>query len=401
MLPRRTRAEWGVRGGLALVAATLGYVGVIHSAAESLRRADPARAHRLAPNNGEVAGLLVQRRLADSQGTAPPADIVPLAQAALRDDPTVVPAALALGFFRQQQGDMAGARRLQAYVQRLSRRNLQAQLWAIEDAVTRGDVAGALRHYDIALRTSREAQDILFPVLSAAIEQPEVRTAVISTLSARPRWTAAFIGHVAGSETDPRIVAQLFTGLRRTGLSISPDATAAVINRLVASGAIEFAWHHYAALRPGADRRGLRDRQFRGTKGLPTVFDWTPSNDTTMTAMLGVTNGTGFGFALSPGSAGLLVQQLQWLPPGAYQLEGRSSAIEQPAASLPYWVLACRDGEELGRVVVPAGNNARFTGHFIVPEKCAVQTLALIGRASDAIGGVSGQIDRIMLRPAR
>lgn len=400
-LPRRSRAEWGVRGALALVAAVLGYVGVTHSLAENLRRADPARAFALAPGNAQVAGLLAQRRLTDAQGAAPPADVVPLARTALRHDPTVVPAVVTLGFERQRQGDVAGARRLLAYAQRLSRRDLQTQLWAIEDAVTRGDVPGTLQHYDIALRTSREAPDILFPVLSAAIVQPEVRAALVSTLRARPLWAAAFIGHVAGSETDPRVVAQLFTALRRAGLSISPDASAAVINRLVAGGEVDMAWQHYATLRRGADRRSARDPQFAATPGTPSVFDWIASTDATMTTALGAADGAGFGFALSPGSGGLLVQQLQWLPPGDYRLEGRSSGIEQPASSLPYWVLVCRHGGELGRVIVPAGDNGRFAGRFTVPSNCPVQTLALVGRASDAIGGVSGQIDHLALRPAR
>jgi len=115
-------------------------------------------------------------------------------------------------------------------------------------------------------------------------------------------------------------------------------------------------------------------------------------------------------FAAAPSSGGPVLQQVQLLRPGRYRLEGRSSGVEQPARSLPYWILMCRDGRELGRVALSSsmpdtGGNASgeetFSGEFTVPTNCPVQTLTLIVRPSDQITGVTGQIHRAQLAPVR
>jgi hypothetical protein len=91
------------------------------------------------------------------------------------------------------------------------------------------------------------------------------------------------------------------------------------------------------------------------------------------------------------------------LPPGDYQLMGHSLGIDQPAAALPYWVLNCVGGPELGRVIVPNSAEAegRFSGTFKISENCPVQYLTLVARPSSAFSGVSGQIDQVLLRPVR
>ncbi|MDT9096849.1 hypothetical protein RSW32_26335, partial [Escherichia coli] len=75
----------------------------------------------------------------------------------------------------QLHGDVGAARRLFAYGQRLSRRDNSTQLWAIEDAVARNDIPDVLRHYDVALRTSPNLADILYPVLASASADPAIR----------------------------------------------------------------------------------------------------------------------------------------------------------------------------------------------------------------------------------
>ena len=99
-----------------------------------------------------------------------------------------------------------------------------------------------------------------------------------------------------------------------------------------------------------------------------------------------------------------MLQQMQLLRPGAYELVGHSIGLEQPDSVSPYWVLSCRtDGRELGRVRVPRSREARgqFRGEFKVPENCPVQILMLVARPGAATSGTSGQIDYVQLRPVR
>ena len=401
---RRTPAQWGIRGGFALLTAVLGYVGASHSMALVTQKTNPALAHQQAPGNGVIAAELSEKRFIDDQAkTAQPA-IAQLARQALQQDPTAVKAAATLGFQAQARGDVPQARRLFAYADRLSRRHILTRLWAIEDAAARNDVSAVLRQYDIALRTSKKTPDILFPTLANAISDPAVRNGAVATLARKPIWAPAFVGYVAASGNDPKAVADLLVRISRAGVPVTAEATAVIINRLIGSGSIATAWEYYATMRPGAARGRSRDPQFTANLDHPSLFDWVTVNEGGVSASIQRgTKGGVFDFAVPSGIGGMLLQQLQLLPPGTYRLTGHSSGIEQPDSALPYWVLSCPGRRELGRVIVSASsrNNGAFTGQFVVPSDCSPQTLALFARPSYQISGVSGQIDQVQLAPAR
>lgn len=401
--PRRSATEWGVRGALALAAAGLGTVSVTHSLAYMIRGSASARAHALAPWDGRITALLSEQL---SGPDATPADrkrADELARLALRQDPTAVPAVATLGINAQVRGDTAAARRIFAYSEKLSRRDLRTRLWAIEDAVGRGDIPGALRNYDIALRTSRIAPDLLFPVLASAISDSDIRRALIATLVQRPAWSEQFLGFVAGTGPDAQATASLFEALQRRGIALPVGAAPALVGRLLAENHVDDAWRFYAALTPGADRRVARDPDFTANLQSPTPFDWLPITDSGVSATLqrGERGGI-FDFAVPSNLGGPILRQTQLLPPGDYAIEGRSIGIEQAGNALPYWTLTCPDGRELGRVVVPnsAQANGRFAGRLTVPAGCPIQQLVLVARPSEQLSGLTGQIDDIRLRPA-
>lgn len=400
-VPRRSATEWGIRGGLAVIAALLGYCSVTYSLGYALKER-PKQAHTLAPDDGRLTARLSQTFLTAKATAADRAEADKLARLALEQDPTAVRAVETLGLNAQIRGDTIGARRLFAYAGKLSRRELQTQLWAIEDAVSRDDVAGALRQYDIALRTSRNAPDLLFPVLASAATDPAIRSALIKTLSGQPNWSEEFVDFVARSGPDPRATASLFHGLQQSGVSVSEGASTIAINALVSSGFLEDAWAYYASVRPGADRRASRDSRFTADMVMPSLFDWRPINEAGVTTSIqsGERGGI-FDFAAPASIGGPLLQQMQMLPPGNYRLEGHSVDVDQPESSRPYWVLRCQDGRELGRLPLPnsARANGAFAGQFNVPAGCPAQVLALIARPSDSVSGVAGQIDQVRLYP--
>ena len=399
---RRSPAEWGVRGALAAAAAVLGFISVSHSLAYRVEHTDPAHAHQFAPGDGRITAELATKRFVTRPVAGQRSEPAVLARLALRQDPTAVHAAATLGLQAQMRGDTARARRLFGYAQKLSRRDFQTQLWAIEDAVGRGDIPGALNHYDLALRTSSDAPTLLFPVLAAAIEDPDIRAALAVKLAGNAPWAPGFIGYLAGPATSPKFMAALFNDMRRRGGTLSAGAATATVNALFRDDAVDQAWRFYQSLRPGVDRRRLRDPGFTADLEAPSVFDWTPVNDGTISTSIQPAAGGGvFEFSAPSSIGGALLQQVQLLPPGDYRITGRSSTIEQSERALPYWVLTCRDGRELGRVTVPnsAQANGVFSGRLRVPADCPVQTLALVARASDAIGGMSGQINRVRLAP--
>lgn len=403
-LQRRSNREWVGRIALACGISVMGYQSVAFSIAQVAAGSQPQAADARISYDGRLSAAHAAALITSNVTAAGRAQAGALAIAALRRDPTSVSAAATLGFVTLTQNYTAKARRLLAYAQMLSRRNVQTQLWSIEDAVARNDVPGALRWYDIALRVKPELSDVLYPVLAHASHDPVIRTALVNTLAGKPAWSDSYVGYAAVQKDDPQSTAALFVALHERGVAIPASAQAMVINVLVDAGNVDQAWRYYTAIHPGAARTRARDPRFTALLDTPSVFDWSTLSDNSLAASIQRTpDGGAFEFSAPASIGGPVLQQVQLLPTGTYRLSGHSDGIAQDARALPYWTLTCRsDGRELGRVRVPnsvsAGGN--FTGTLKVPANCPVQTLTLFARASDAIGGTSGQINSVVLAPA-
>lgn len=380
------------------MAAWIGYVAIAHALANLLPESSAAYAHAIAPGDGRIAALYARSLTTADANEAARAKSSRVARRALRKEPTAVAAITTLGVNALIDGDTATSRRLFAYAQMLSRRDLPTQLWAIEDAIVRNDIPRALKHYDIALRTSPRAPEVLFPVLSSAISDPVIRSSLIKTLAGKPAWSADFIYYAVSNEPDPREIYRLFAGMRHANIPVSDLAQTLLINRLASKSLFDDAWNYYASARPGADRSMSRDPQFAATLEIASLFDWSVSNDPGISASIqeGI-----FDFAASPSNSGVLLAQMQLLPPGEYILEGRSAEIDPLASSRLSWRLRCHDGHELGRFQMPDSTqgNGTFSTRFVVPADCPAQLLSLNVRFSDTTSEVSGQIDRVQLRP--
>lgn len=401
-LPRRSSKEWAARIALALVAAMLGYIATTHSLAQVLRTKAPEQAYRLAPYDGRIAAYLSAHMSGPDATAEERAEAGRLARSALRQEPTAVAAVATLGLNAQVRNDTAAARRYFAYSDKLSRRDLRSRLWLIEDAVTSEDIPRALRHYDIALRTSRTAPALLYPVLASAITDDTIRAELTKTLASRPAWSEEFVAFAAAN-ADPLAVARLFQRLGNARLTVPDYAQAAVISRLISQKDYAAAWSYYASVRAGVDRRRSRDSSFAANLPSPSAFDWVPLGGGAgiSTVILGGTQDGVFDFSAPASVSGPLLEQLQFLPPGDYMIQGRTTGIDQAEGARPYWTMRCIEGRELGRVILPNSNeNAGvFRGRYMVPPGCSAQYLRLVARPSNAVGGLSGQITEAYLQP--
>lgn len=399
-LSRRSPAEWAVRSVLALSVGVLGGFSIAFSLGQIVVKSDPVRAHALVPYDGRITAAAALALSGQDATASDRRQANTLALRALRQDPTAVTALSVLGFNAEFAGNVPGAQRLFRSAQTLSRRNLQVQLWMIEDAVRRGDIPDALRQYDITLRVFPRMWEILFPVLASASDEPAIRSELAKALAKSPPWSAFFIDYVAGNSPDPKLAARLLTDLRHDSGIVSAQAHAKLINALVKSGSVEDAWIYYAATDSNRNRRRSRDPNFVGDPTIASPFDWNLIEGSGLTANI---QDRLFDFAAAPSVGGPMLQQMQLLPPGTYRLTGHSIGLEPAVNALPYWTLRCQNGVELGRIEVPGSNiaNGNFTGTFRVPAGCSPQTLALTARSSDAISGLSGQIDRVELVPAQ
>lgn len=400
--PRRwSQKERALRLALAVVIAGLGYEATVQSLAMVVQRRSPSQAHALAPDNGFITGELSNKLSGPEAGAQDRFRADHLARLALQQDPTALHAVVTLGLNALVRGDVAMARRLFGYSESLSRRDLPTQMWDINDE--HNGVSAVLLHYDIALRTSRNASTLLFPVLASAISNPTIRASLVKTLARRPVWADGFIYYVIGSGTDLEAMTSLFYALLHQGFVIPDNVSASLISALIGAKRLDQAWAYYTAIHPDADRRRSRDPDFKNNNEAPSPLDWVPINDGSISAVIQPrdSDGGALSFTAPTSVGGPVVQQIELLPPGNYILNGRSEGIDQSSDARPFWSLNCLDGHELGRIDLPnsAAANGRFSGRFTVSADCPVQALKLNIRPSDKITGISAQIDRALLQP--
>lgn len=402
-LASRKLKEWGVRAAIAAIALVLAYFAVTHSLAQVLRTKAPERAYAMSSYDGRIAAYLSGKLSGPNATKEQRAEADRLARQALRQDATAVAAVATLGLNAQMRGELSIARSYFAYSDRLSRRDLRTRLWMIEDAVAREDLSGALHNYDIALRTSRAAPELLYPILASAISDEAIRAELVKTLSDAPDWSGHFLNYLAVEGDDPVSVARLYAELTKAGVVVAEFAQAGVVDKLIEQGDYSAAWEYYAGIRNITDRRSIRDPSFTKTLSYPSQYDWTPMGGSSgiSTLIQPTYSGGFFEFSAPAAVGGVLLQQLQMLMPGTYAIEGRSSGIDQETSDLPYWILTCVDGRELGRAIVENSLETRgtFSGRIAVPTDCPAQRLRFVARSSNAIGGQSGRIEEVRIRP--
>lgn len=323
---------------------------------------------------------------------------VPFAWRALRHDPTVISAVQAIGLTEQATGKTGRVDRLLSYAQKLSRRDLRTHLWAIENYVALGDTRPVLREYDLALRTSPEARELLFPILGNAVVNPVVARDLLPRLRRKPPWYDDFQVYLATDQRVTPVTAVAFLRMARgAGLAIPLTGLATLIARSLDAGQYSTAWTAYRLKRPGADRRGLRDPDFTAIPDDPAPFDWNLSNDGSILARAAPQNGVGrLEVEAGAGSTGVAARQGQLLPPGRYRLVADADAISQ-GASLT-WTLTCRDGPELAKLPMAANKAMRYAGAgFVVPASCGMQALTLTADAGENPEGLHTAITKVMI----
>lgn len=350
----------------------------------------PETALQVAPWNAQAAGRLSQQLLVTEPNNRLRAGR--LADQALRRDPTIVMAVVTRGALQEAEKRPDLALRSFTYAEWLSRRNLAVELWWIEYGVARGDVAFALRHYDIALRAIKQAPDILFPILSAAVSQADVRQELVTAFRREPAWKDRFLEWLIGNGVNNRGAAALFREMGKAGRRPDPSLAGRLERGLAEAGDFDTAWEVYRQTHPRAVRHATRDDDF-GSAGMSTSpFDWDVVDEQGAAAISSLGGDHALTFATVPTSGGVLARQLQLLPAGRYRLTSDVSMEGEGSAPRPYWTLRCFDGRELGRVTLRGGN-----GILAVPADCPAQWLTFAVDAGDAIEGARGVVRSVSL----
>lgn len=376
--PRRLRSIVVLAGGVALlwitVAATLAQVGT--------RRA-PALVLRAWPFAAGAMARAAEATLAQA-GSAPDVLIAVRAQAAeaLLREPVNVVAARVAGMAAVRADEQQSSRRLLAYAQHLSRRDLGTQVALIEQTSADNDIPAALHHFDTALRTGDTADQLLMPVLVTASRDAAISPPLATMLKRRPPWRLRFLYRLITTRPWASTFAPLVTAARLDAHDLQErDLLARAAKGLVAEGKLADAARLYVLGVRAPIAMGIRDGNFVMDDRV-APFDWDISDEPGLAAVEGRVDGAPFLGALSlnadAGRSGTVARQLLLLTPGRYQL--RFTVGDVGSTDRSSVTLVCNSTDApLAKVRFPATANRPRTIHttFNIPAGCPGQWLAI------------------------
>ncbi|MFM9829185.1 MAG: hypothetical protein ACKVOB_10655 [Sphingomonas sp.] len=373
-------------------------VGAVQSAMTSVwRERRPAWTLAVDPRDGIAAIRQADLVLAGAvdPGTTL-SNLAPTARAAIANTPLNPSALGLLGAAEFVANHPEAGSRLLNLSQRLSRRDLRTQIVLIEQAVGRGDVNGALRHYDLALSTNNAAGDLLFPVLGRAIAAPQVRDSLATYVRRDPSWLRRFLVHYIASPENPVALSQLIR--RAGGLPAHPDYRhyeTQVLWALTQRGAFDEARALFLML-PGATPAMLRsvsispdNAQFRFGPMAWLLID-RPEVGAALEApdRLSVRMGSGQG--------GLAAQKYLYLLPGDYRFSFKAMFGEEGGrATIQLWCSSPGPAKRLFNRELLPHQPVAVSDTWSVPKGCTTQLLMITATGDDTQAESNLQLSNI------
>ncbi|HEU4962038.1 MAG TPA: hypothetical protein VFT56_16740 [Sphingomonas sp.] len=389
------------RGAILALALVLAAKVTLDGLATRFETRDPLLAAEFAPDNAEIAVAAAAKRAGANSGTRDPR-VRRLVSSALARGVAEPPAIEFRALEAGADGDIRREAALFRLSDAISRRSLPTRLWLIQDAVQRGDVAGALGNFDIALRTSTDAPATLFPILAYATADPTLSVPLARLFDRPSDWRALFFHFAIDADAAPglaRVVPLMRDSawIKRNGIDDS------LIGRLVADGDFAAArriyrlYHHDR--RPGAL---IRDGDFADA-GAVFPFGWQFVQKGEIGAERSLIGGRPMlAFQALSGGDGVVASQLLMLPPGRYRLSIRTGATSTDADAPPYWTITCADGrgQQIALLDMSVVKDGIVSASFAVPDVCAAQWLAMALRGSDNPGGQAGAVAAVAVASA-
>jgi hypothetical protein len=332
-----------------------------------------------------------------------------LAQAALRREPVNVQAVVALSTIAFLRNQPAVGRRLFTYSERLSRHDPTTQLWLIEDHVERGDVQGALVHYDRLMRVSPSFRPTLIPILVNASADPAIVRPLATLLARRPNWwreaTASLIFQTPAPATTLPILLRVLQ--LRHSIDFERALISGAMTRLASVGEFKQASALYLA--SGGTRLSgrelVRNGGFEDPNRLPP-FEWELSNTDGRAAVV-QSRSEGDGKALflyvDQDSQGELAKQFLLLPPGRYRLQAQSGDIVGDQFQRPQISIRCATSD--ARLIVdlrlPASSDAGqgSRAEFTVGAGCPAQWISLTSGTGAEVQDSEPWVDSVSIQP--
>jgi hypothetical protein len=391
---------------VAAIALPVAWLAGTQAAGMALTRFNPVMAVEAAPNNGQAAARLAELKLVSAVqaagGEFPQSVAEPLwreARAAFLKAPLTVDSVRVAALTREEAGDEELARGLMRNLVQLSKRDLMSHLWLIGDYGRTGDLDGLLHHYDLALRTSSQAPDILLPRLALALQAPGAIDALTPVLARQPPWAPQFWRTIyVTPEVLPKAT-ELRVALLEEGVPVPDDVDRRLMLSLGRDREWEIAEHLYRRVAgdeaPALDRIGEAD--LSRVPQLPP-FEWNFPSTGLQSAEIHAQSGRMI-LSGGAGSSGVAATRIVALDPGEYEVRLEQVERQAGADATVAVDVTCVETVPHVRVARFRSEGGSLGGRFEIGAECryhSVQVQLEVPRDS-----ISGQVilDEIALRP--
>ncbi len=325
-------AYYSFAAALTAVARTKNYqVSLVVDPADSMALAAKADAIFLA-NKDPVTARRVQQ----------------LARASLESQPLNARALRLMGYTDQVLSAKPKSQQLIGLATQASRRELGAQMWLIEQRVARNDAVGALRHYDLALRTNAAIQVPLYTQLTLGIEIPVIRSALTPYVKAETPWIRPFLTHAIWYSANPlSIVAVVNAAGGMPKAKPFRETEILLLSQLVGKQQLAVAREFYLGL-PNAKPGVLTSLTFvRESADLRNqALGWQLVQGASVgSAWSGNSEQQTLSIYANSGERGLVARKLLFLKPGSYRVGAKFGQSIMPESSSVQLTFYCANAD--------------------------------------------------------
>ncbi len=331
---------------ISVATAYLAWLSFIHAVANITWDQNPDLALSYVPDHPLALSRKADELFAQKQDPATLAKVEAMAKQSLRGGALNPVAIRLLGYVADARGDSKKARELMLLSQKVSRRDFGTQLWLIEDAVARNDKKQALYHYDIAMRTTPSSFPLLFPTLTGALNDPEVRDALAPIVRQAPVWLPAYLADAIGNVPNPANLAEVL--VKAGGLPDDDNYNAlsnGLLGQLAAKNKFPAFRQYYLSLK-GSSRAAFQSAALtKDTVNLRyPAMGWQVQENPGIGGSFSQPDSKGrFSVAAFVGSGerGEVMRKLLFLEPGYYRFEAQYSALEGVSDAEARWDMQC------------------------------------------------------------
>lgn len=386
----RGPAKGGGRAALAVAllacAAGLAVLMARNLVADVMRGSDPEAALAWNADDSRSLDALADKRLGESPSEADFAAVDRIARRALAESPLQSRALRLLGRVAELQKDEPRAQALLRLAADRWLYDLDAQLRVINADLAAGDVADALPHIDITLRSRPAIRAEVVSGLVPLALAPDIGP-LAKLLSENPPWRAEFLKAVSRG-AEPMQPLRLYSALAETAAPPTDEELGYLLGALVKAKRFREAYLVWVKFLP-KERLATLGNVYNGAFEFPTSnlpFDWsfTPiagaetsvegrPDDPTNRALHVELNGRRIPYHN--------VAQWMLLPPGTYELKASGMADQLQNERGFWWTVSCADGTQLGTSDRIRGTTGwtPLKAEFAVPatDACVAQRLQL------------------------